>query len=446
MPRRIDNPYAPGFGYTPPAMIGREHPFGELETGLVRVTHGMAEQVRLYSGVRGTGKTALLNEFGVHARNEGAWVIAVEANRDGDPFPQMLNTLQDYIDTASADARIGRGVRNAVSRLDSVGVGSFGFNARIRLNTRPDTHNAQDRATALGGALVAAATVAHSRNSAVVLTIDEMQAMPGEQMRALFPALQEVNRNFIDPGQGTRMPVLTVFAGLPNTRDVIRDEAGTYAARLDHQQLIMLEDAEVARALAVPASDQGVAWDQEALESAVDAAAGYPYATQVVGSECWNAAAARDETDRRITAADAHHGIGEARAQLANVYEDQLRTLPQRERRYLDAVASLPDDQRSSSRIAAILGGPASHWGDARARLIDRGLLSSPARGQVTIADRGLEQHLQHHSEPNPPTPQQIARQSFPATGRSNTGPHSRPQTPQRPPQRDRRNDPGLER
>lgn len=186
----------------------------------------------------------------------------------------------------------------------------------------------------LGDVLIAAGRAAGAHDVALLLVVDEVQALPADQMSPLFGALQRTAKHDPDPELGTRLPILALFAGLRDARSVLKRRAGTYAERVREWPLGLLDAAAAAAALSIPATDRNVRWDPDGLDDAVAAAAGYPYALQVIGYESWAAASARAGDDR-IRPADV-----------------------------------------------------------ARARLIERGLLRATGHGRVTVALPGLERHL----------------------------------------------------
>lgn len=391
---RDGNPYVPGFGVIPPALAGREPEFADLDAALRRVRRGIYEQPRLLTGDRGMGKTAVLAELIAGARTEGIWIVDVEAGRTVDALVPLLRQLRAALLDHSTDARVGEYARTALAVLAAFGLRHGGTELAVEIDPTvelgSDRGGSGDLATDLGDALVAVAETAVRAGSAVLLCVDEIHAMPAEQMAPLFAALQRVARHETAPG--SVLPVLTVVAGLPHARAAMRAASSTYAERVREHELGLLDRAATIEALTVPAEQRGVAYTAGALELLLPAIGGYPYFLQLMGYEAWNAAAAVEASTIDVPAANT--GIASGRREASRVYRSRLAEVPDTERRYLRAVAELDADDRTSSRIAAHLDGTASGWAWARARLIERGLLRPDGYGKVAFALPGLEEHL----------------------------------------------------
>jgi hypothetical protein len=390
---RDDNPFVPGFGVIPPALAGREGEFADLEAALRRVRRGIYEQPRLLTGDRGMGKTAILAELIAAARKHATWVVDAEATRSGDVLVPLLRQLHDSLLAHDTDARVGEYARRALAVLAAFGLKHGGTELALEIDPAPAAGGSGDLATDLSDALVAVAEAASRARSAILLSVDEIHAMPAEQMAPLFAALQRVARRETTPGQV--LPVLTVVAGLPHSRAAMRAASSTYAERVREHELGLLSGAAVVEALTIPARERGIAFTGDALDVLLGAIGGYPYFLQLMGYEAWNAAAAAGDT--HITAGAAQTGVEAGRRAAALVFRSRLAEVPDAERRYLEAVAAVAPGDRTSSRIAAELDSTASQWSWARSRLIERGLLRPDGYGRVDFALPGLEAHLRAH-------------------------------------------------
>lgn len=394
MPAEDDNPYVPGFGIVPPALAGREPEAADLASALRRLRAGLYEQPRLLTGDRGMGKTALLAEHLTEATTSGNWVVDLEAGKDVRLVAALVRGLHQHLLAADRDARVGAAVSRALSVIRSLTLAHAGISLTVEVEpAAAGVADSGDLATDLSDALVATGTAAATAGAAIVLAIDEVQALPAEQTAPLFRALQATVKHDPNPELGTRLPIQVVLAGLADSRTVLKRRAGTYAERVREWPLGLLDDAAAAEALAVPARDRAAVWTSDALTVAVEAAGGYPYALQLVGYETWSAASRRHDGPA-IDARDVDTGVEQAGRQLNLIYESRLDEVPATERSYLDAVAALEPADRRTSTIAERLGGRAQDWAWARSRLIDRGLLRPAGHGLVAIALPGLERHL----------------------------------------------------
>lgn len=393
---RDDNPYVPGFGVIPPALAGREAEFADLEAALRRVRRGIYEQPRLVTGDRGMGKTAVLAELIAASRERGVWIVDVEASRTGDAGVPLLRQLQSNLLAHNTDERIGSYARQALAVLSAFGLKHGGTELALQIEPSPTAGGSGDLGTDLGDALVAVAVTAAQAGTAILLSVDEIHAMPAAQMAPLFTALQRVARHETRPG--SVLPVLAVVAGLPHARAAMRAASSTYAERVREHDLSLLSDAAATEALTVPAREHGVDVTAAALAELLPAVGGYPYFLQLMGYEAWNAAATAGGD--AITAASARKGVAAGRREAARVYESRLAEVPDTERRYLQAVADL-QGERTSSAVAAALGGTAAQWAWARGRLVDRGLLRPDGWGRVAFALPGLQEHLRGAPAPD---------------------------------------------
>jgi hypothetical protein len=381
------NPYVPGFGVIPPVLAGREAEFADLEAALRRVRRGFYEQPRLVSGDRGMGKTAVVAELAAEAEEGGVWPIAVEAHRTASVAVPLLRSLERVLRAHDTDARAGAAVRSALAVLAGFAVTYAGFELDLELATGSHRGRTGDLATDLTDLLVGTATAAREADTALVLLVDEVHAMPAEQLAPLFAALQAVARATPEPGR--HLPLLTVLAGLPHSRSHLRRASSTYAERIREHDLQVLSPAATAEALMTPTDEQGVRWEGDALTTAVEATGGYPYFVQLVGYEVWRAAATAGARSV-LRPEHVEAGVAAAEREADRVYASRVAEVPDTERSYLQAAAALPREERRSGAIAAALGGTASEYGWARERLIERGLLRPDGHGRVAFTLPGL--------------------------------------------------------
>ncbi len=389
------NPFVPGFGVIPPALAGREAEFADLEAAVRRVRRGFYEQPRLVSGDRGMGKTAVVAELAAEAGEAGVWTVQVEAHRTASIAVPLLRSLERTLRDHDADARAGAAVRSAMAILAGFAVTYAGLELDLELATGASTQGRTgDLATDLTDLLVATSEAARRAETAVLVIVDEVHAMPSDQLAPLFGALQAVARTTPEPGR--YLPVLAVLAGLPHSRSHLRRASSTYAERIREHPLYALSPAATAEALTIPTSEHDVDWDGPALEAAITASGGYPYFVQLLGYECWRTTATVGgppiTADHVVAAREA------ADREADRVYESRVAEVPDTERAYLDAAATLAEDGITrSGDIARELGGTASDWGWARERLIDRGLLRPDGHGRVAFTLPGLADWLRAH-------------------------------------------------
>ncbi len=142
----------------------------------------------------------------------------------------------------------------------------------------------------------------------------------------------------------------------------------------------------------LPAEERGASYAPEALELLLPEIGGYPYFVQLVGYEAWQVASSAGK--KRIDGDVARAAAAAARRQARALYDSRLEEVPDAERRFLEAAAALPEEERTTAAVAARLGGASEGWGWARRRLTDRGLVRTGFRGRIVLALPGLGQHL----------------------------------------------------
>ncbi len=232
-------------------------------------------------------------------------------------------------------------------------------------------------AAAFEDALGRVGSFAGGHGTGLLVTVDEAQTAPQEDLSALARALQTVVARRLQP-------VAVVFSGLQNFRDRLAG-AGTYASRLPVEELGNLEPSAARLALVEPAARRHVAWEDEALGLLVRRSGGHPYYVQLFGWHAWEAA----QGEATITLAHAKAGLRSARAELAGQYEVTWGRLRPQERDYLAAVASLAGAGGAAiEEVARVLGKEPKQLAVARDRLVHmHGLLEVPERAKVRFVD-----------------------------------------------------------
>ncbi len=242
---------------------------------------------------------------------------------------------------------------------------------------RGHTVSTRSAAAALEDALGRVGSFAARHGTGLLVTVDEAQMAPQEDLAALARALQTVVARRL-------LPAAVVFSGLQTFRERLAG-AGTYASRLPVDGLANLEPSAARLALVEPAARRHVAWEDAALGLLVRRSGGHPYYVQLFGWHAWEAA----RGEATITLAHAKAGLASARAELAGQYEVTWGGLRPQERDYLAAVASLAGPGGAGvEEVARVLGKEPRQLAVARDRLVHKhGLLEVPERAQVRFVD-----------------------------------------------------------
>ena len=361
-------PYTPGFGRRPPVVAGRDALVDDVE----RVLEAGPEHPRFCRallGSRGTGKTVLLDVIGEVASKQLGWaVLHLQALQEESLVAVLLQRIPEAVRPWE---RFGPGAKDLQAELN---VGAVSARASVERGHTAGTGNA---AAAFEDALGRVGSFAARHGTGLLVTVDEAQMAPQEDLSAVARALQTVVARRLQP-------VAVVFGGLQTFRERLAG-AGTYASRLPVDELANLEPSAARLALVEPAARRHVAWEDAALGLLVRRSGGHPYYVQLFGWHAWEAA----QGEATITLAHAKAGLRSARAELAGQYEVTWGNLRPQERDYLAAVASLAGAGGARiEEVAKVLGKEPKQLAVARDRLMHmHGLLEVPERAQVRFVD-----------------------------------------------------------
>ena len=253
----------------------------------------------------------------------------------------------------------------------------FGVAAARATVERGHTVGTGSAAAAFEDALGRVGSFAAGHGTGLLVTVDEAQVAPQEDLSAVARALQTVVARRLQP-------IAVIFGGLPTFRERLAG-AGTYASRLPVDEIGNLEPSAARLALVEPAARRHVAWEDEALGLLVRRSGGHPYYVQLFGWHAWEAA----QGEATITLAHAKAGLASARAELAGQYEATWGRLRPQERDYLAAVASVGGPGGAGvEEVAKVLGKEPRQLAVARDRLVHKhGLLEVPERAKVCFVD-----------------------------------------------------------
>ncbi|HUR73612.1 MAG TPA: ATP-binding protein [Sporichthya sp.] len=385
----VRNPYAPGAGQRPPELAGRDRELADFDVVLERVARGRPERSMVLTGLRGVGKTVLLNAMRsaaigrlwgtgkIEARPDqslrrpiaGALHMAVRElaprHRDPERVDVFLGVLKAFA-LRDAPATTGRGRASARAWEPGIDVPAA--------RGRADSGDIEIDLTEL---LTDAASVATDVSSGIALFLDEMQDLGPADVSALCGACHELSQS--------GSPLIVVGAGLPHLPAVL-SASKSYSERLFRYARIDRLDREAAdRALRAPAEAEGVGFEEDALRVLYELSDGYPYFVQAYGKVAWDAAPASP-----ISAGDVKVAAPEAEAELAvGFFGSRYERATPAERDYMRAMAALgaatDDGPVPTAEVAVHLGRKPSSLSPARDGLIKKGLVFAGERGSVAF-------------------------------------------------------------
>jgi DNA polymerase III delta prime subunit len=401
----IRNPYAPGAGQRPPELAGRDEQLRAFDVVLERVSHGRPERSLVLTGLRGVGKTVLLNALRSSAVRRHWGTGKFEARPDQRLRRPLSSALHQAVrelshpDPDSVDQVLG--VIRAFAQRDA------GPSAKLRDQWNPgiDVPAAKGRAdsgdieidlvelfTDVGG-------LAADVGKGVAVFVDEMQDLGADDVSALCAACHEISQS--------GLPVIVVGAGLPHLPAVL-SASKSYSERLFRYQRIdrLARDA-ADLALSAPARDEGAAYTEDALAAMYAATGGYPYFIQAYGKAVWDQAPTSP-----ITADDVKVASPEAESELAvGFFGSRYDRATPGEREYLRAMSEVAvdiaargveelDDIGSvpTADVAASLGKKPQSLSPARDALLKKGLIYSGERGRIAFTVPHFGRYLRDHA------------------------------------------------
>lgn len=384
----VFNPYSPGAGRRPPALVGRDFQIRALDVLLHRASIGRTGQGLVLSGLRGVGKTVLLNELAGRAERADWIVSKVEARPDGsarDTFQVALARGLHQSLRQLQGRNWGGKFKSALTtfsafslKVDPTGAVTLGVDLKGG-GSRANTGNVDTDLTELALDLAEAAAEQHI---GVAIIIDEMQDVAPDILSALITAAHEAGQR--------DLPFYIIGGGLPSLPRILA-EAKSYAERLfDFHAIGHLAEPLAAEALATPAQAEGAQWHPDALAATVRVAGGYPYFLQEYGSAAWNVAQGPTITPHDASVAEQ---LGQAKLDAGFFASRWGRATPA-ERDYLRAMALDAGRPSQSSEVATRMGRAPSALGPARASLINKGLIYAPEHGQIAYTVPGMAQFI----------------------------------------------------
>lgn len=368
----LRNPYAPGAGTPPPALRGRDGELKAFRILLERLRRGRSEKSLLVSGLRGVGKTVLLNAFASIARSENFITAASEITHETNFRALMARRTQRALGEISPARRILKETRKALGVLQSFSM-KLPDGPEFRLNIEAASgygdsgilhEDLTDLFQALGEAVA-------KRKRGVVFLFDEMQLMNKGDLEALIAALHKASQH--------SLPITCIGAGLPQL-PARAMEAKSYAERLfDFPKIGTLPPEAAREALCLPALEKEADFENAAVENILSFTEGYPYFLQLYGRYVWDRAAGPT-----ITLADTKAVFKSVQDQLDDsFFSVRMERCTKTELAYLQAMGTLGKGPHQSGVIASALGrDTSSDLGAIRANLIEKGLIYSVARGQ----------------------------------------------------------------
>jgi predicted transcriptional regulator len=373
----INNPYAPGAGTPPPELAGRDELRETVRIALERVRAGRPSKSILVIGLRGVGKTVLLDKIREDAAASGMETIRVEApeNRSLPAIlaPQLRQSLLRLSRNEQAKELAQRALRGLAGFAKALKVKYKDIEVGMDFEPEPGLADNGDLEHDMQALFEVVGAAAKKAGTALVMFVDELQYVAEEQLASLVTALHRTAQR--------SLPVVLVGAGLPQLPGKM-GRAKSYAERLfDFPQIGPLPFEAARLAIIKPASDQGVSVNDDALNQIIKETRGYPYFLQEWGKHSWDVA-----TSSPITLADVNQATTSAIAALdESFFRVRFDRLTPLEKKYLRAMSDLGVGPHRSGDIAEKMGRDVTTLGPTRSQLIVKGMIWSPSHGDTAF-------------------------------------------------------------
>ncbi|MDE8344691.1 MAG: ATP-binding protein [Acidocella sp.] len=373
----LRNPFAPGAGTPPPELSGRAALLQRAAMALGRVQNGKAEKGLVLVGLRGVGKTVLLNEIRRHADRLGLHTCLVEAHEAKSLPALLIPHLRRALLALDRMDAISTQVKRALRVLKSFMTGVRAKIGEVEITLDIDSEigaaDSGDLEADLPELMVAIGRAAAARNTALALFIDEIQYFSPNELSALIMAMHRTAQD--------GLPIILFAAGLPQLIGLFGN-AKSYAERLfDFPAIGALDEHDAAAALTKPAAAEAVYFEASALGYIYEQSRGYPFFLQEWGYHVWNTAAVSP-----ITLGDTKAATEIAMRRLdEGFFRVRFDRLTPREKKYLWAMAALGAGPHRSGDVAKRLAKKSSDFGPLRDGLIGKGMIYAPAHGDIAF-------------------------------------------------------------
>lgn len=379
----IKNPYTPGAGTRPTELAGRDQEIESFKILLARLRANRSDQSQIIIGLRGVGKTVLLNTFEDHAESAGYLTAFRELTQESSLSELLAKDVQRLLRDLKLSKKIADTVRAGLSGLSAFKLTDpSGFELSIDLKKLQEQHLTDD----FTELFLQLGRAAKEKEVGIALFLDELQFVKEAEFRALISALHRTMQK--------QLPLTLAAAGLPQIPG-LAGEARSYAERLFRFPYIgALDDAAARAALVVPAEREGAMFEPGAVARTLELTQAYPFYLQEFGKHIWNLAPASP-----ITRADVDRAAPRAEEALdRGLYEVRIQRATLKERRYLRAMAELGAGPYKAGAVAKAMGTTTTTLSTIRQKLLDRGLIyATEDYGYVDFTVPRFDEFMRRH-------------------------------------------------
>lgn len=373
----LRNPFSPGAGTPPPELAGRAAILERARIALARIKMGRPEKSMMLVGLRGVGKTVLLNRICELAKDAGFKHVMVEAH-EKKPLPTLLipplrQILFELDRAQQVSEKVKRGLRVLKSFFNGIKLKYNDLEIGIEVDPETGSADSGDLESDLGTLLEVIAEAAADRGTAVAIVIDELQYLNETELSALIMAIHRIAQK--------SLPLVLVGAGLPQLVG-LAGKSKSYAERLfDYPSIGALSGPDATEALREPVIAEGATISDDAVAEVLRNTHGYPYFLQEWGYQAWNLAQSQN-IDLAVVQAATREAIRRLDKSFFRVRFDRLTP---REKEYMRALADGDGQSLRSGDIADRLGVTVNSVAPIRNSLIKKGMVYSPSHGDTAF-------------------------------------------------------------
>ncbi len=382
----VRNPFAPGAGTPPPELAGRADVIEAGTIALRRLAVGKPSKSLILVGLRGVGKTVLLNRLNDEAEAAGFKTALIEAH-EGKPLPQLIApTLRSFLHSLSlvegAKDLARRGLRGLKGFLTGLHVEMKDVDFGLSIGMESGLADSGDIEVDLPDLLVAVGEAAKAAGKPVALLLDELQYLTAREFSALIMAIHKVSQK--------QLPVIMIGAGLPQILG-LAGNSKSYAERLFRfPDIGALSKDEATQAIQRPAMAEGVHFTQEAIDQILYVTERYPYFLQQWAYESWNVSPTETITAQVVGNASAL-AVAELDQSFFKVRFDRCTNS---EKKYMRALAEFGPGMHRSGDIADSLSVKVQSVAPTRAALIKKGMIYAPSHGEMAFTVPLFDQYM----------------------------------------------------
>jgi hypothetical protein len=373
----IRNPYAPGAGTPPPELAGRSDLLMSAETALRRVAAGRPHQSLIMVGLRGVGKTVLLNRIDTIAKNEKFKSLLIEAH-EGKRLPELIvpslrSILYSLSVTENAKEKARFGLRVLKSFASSLKITLGEFDVGLSIEAERGTADSGDIESDLPELFLAVGEAAKAAGIPVAILIDELQYLGEKEFSAIIMSIHKINQK--------SLPIILIGAGLPQIH-ALAGNSKSYSERLFRfPEIGALGIEEATQAIQRPATSEGAIFTDGAINKILSVTQRYPYFLQQWAYESWNSSPT-EHINQAVVEQASIKAIDELDKSFFKVRFDRCTPA---EKRYMRALAEFGSGKHRSGDIAEKLGVKVNTVAPVRSSLIKKGMIYSPSHGDTVF-------------------------------------------------------------